>query len=79
MNKFNIMSDDKLKRWILFYEDFPIVRLLITENEYEMAVQEAYSRFKNDELIYKCFYFISINKKGSTKNYLKWIKELQNE
>jgi hypothetical protein len=71
------MSDDKLKRWILFYEDFPVIRLLITQEQYEMAVQEALARFKDYELIYKCFYFTSINKKGRTKNYLKWIKELQ--
>jgi hypothetical protein len=79
MNKFNIMSDDKLKNWIYFYEEFPIIRLLITQSQYEMAIQEAYTRFKDYEFIYKCFYFTCMNKKGSTKNYLKWVKELTNE
>ena len=75
-NKFKNMSDDKLKRWLTVYEDFPATRVLLTKNEYKKGILEAYGRFKSDEY-FRYYYFTQVNKTGVLNDYKKWLEELK--
>jgi len=78
MNDFKNMKDEKLLKWIDLYEMMPVVRLLLTEEEYRQAILEAYKRFKGNEMFKYC-YFIYINSKGDLDDYTNWFKKLNGE